>query len=329
MSQVRFLSREDVVRALPMADAIEAMKSAYGQLSAGQADMPLRGRVAGKNDGITLVMPAHLQESAHLGVKIVSVFPKNTQQNLPIIHAMVLALDAETGQALALLEGGSLTAIRTGAGAGAATDILAREDSSVVGIIGSGVQAKTQLEAVCSARDIKLAYVYSPTRANAEAFMSEMVTQSWSPDTIIVADSPEEAIREADIVCAATTSTSPVFDGSQLKAGTHINGVGSYRLDMIELDAITMQKSLIVVDSYEAVMEEAGEIVAAMKNGAIPEDGIHAELGEIINGKKSGRENDEQITFFKSVGVAVQDAISAHIALQNAEREGIGTLLEL
>lgn len=329
MSQVRFLSRDDVIRALPMADAIEAMKSAYGQLSAGQADMPLRGRVAGKNDGVTLVMPAHLQKTGHLGVKIVSVFPQNTVQNLPIIHAMVIALDAKTGQVLALLEGGSLTAIRTGAGAGAATDILARADSSIVAIIGSGVQAKTQLEAVCTARTIEQVFVYSPTRANAERFMLEMIEKPWSPDSIIVADSPEDAIHDADIICVATTSTSPVFDGSQLKAGTHINGVGSYRLDMQELDEITMQKSLIVVDSYEAVMEEAGEIVTAMKNGAIPENAIHAELGEIINGRKTGRENNEQITFFKSVGVAVQDAISAHIALENAERDDIGTLLEL
>ena len=329
MSQVRFLSRENVIRALPMADAIEAMKSAYGQLSAGQADMPLRGRVSGKKDGITLVMPAHLQETAHLGVKIVSVFPKNTEQNLPIIHAMVLALDAETGQALALLEGGSLTAIRTGAGAGAATDILARPNSAVAAIIGSGVQARTQLEAVCTARNIHQVHVYSPTKENAERFATEMAGYGPIPANIMIANTPEAAIREADIVCAATSSTTPVFDGSHLKDGTHINGVGSYRLDMQELDELTMQKSLIVVDSVEAVMAEAGEIVTAMKNGAIPEDGIHAELGEIINGKKSGRENDEQITFFKSVGVAVQDAISAHIALQNAEREGIGTLLEL
>jgi ornithine cyclodeaminase len=329
MSHVRFLSRDDVIRALPMADAIEAMKSAYGQLSAGQADMPLRGRVSGKNDGMTLVMPAYLQGTGHLGVKIASVFPQNTAKNLPIIYAMVLALDAETGRALALMEGSSLTAIRTGAGAGAATDILARPDSSVVAIIGSGVQAKTQLEAVCTARNIERVYVYSPTRAKAERFMHEMIECPWSPDSIIVSDSSEEAIREADIVCTATTSTTPVFDGSQLRAGTHINGVGSYRLDMQELDEITLQKSLIVVDSYEAVMAEAGEIVTAMKNGVISEDAIHAEIGDIINGKKSGRENDEQITFFKSVGVAVQDAISAHVALQNAEREGIGTLLEL
>jgi alanine dehydrogenase len=329
MSQIRFLSRDDVIRALPMADAIEAMKSAYGQLSAGQADMPLRGRVAGKNEGITLVMPAHLQQSNHLAVKIVSVFPQNTQQNLQIIHAMVVALDAETGQVLALLEGGSLTAIRTGAGAGAATDILARPDSKIVAIIGSGVQAKTQLEAVCIARTIEQVFVYSPTRANAERFAKEMAGKGLIPANIRIANSPDDAIRDADIICAATSSTTPVFDGSQLKAGTHINGVGSYRLDMQELDEITMQKSLIVVDSYEAAMEEAGEIVIAMKNGAIGENAIHAELGEIINGTKSGRENDEQITFFKSVGVAVQDAISAHIALENAKRESIGTLLEL
>ena len=329
MATLRFLSRAEVVQALPMADAIEGMKSAYAQLSSGQADMPLRARVAGNNEGVSLVMPAHLKQSGDMGVKIVSVFPNNPSRNLPIIHALVLALDPETGQPLALFEGGSLTAIRTGAGAGAATDILARQDSSVAAIIGSGIQARTQLEAVCTARKIEHAYVYSPNRAHAERFAAEMAGVGVMPATISVTDTPEDAIREADIVCAATTSKTPVFDGTQIRPGTHINGVGSFMPEMIEFDAATLTQSLIVVDQREAMLEEAGEILAAMASGALQESDIHAELGEIINGSKTGRTSDEQVTFFKSVGVAVQDAISAWVALRNAEANNIGTMLEM
>lgn len=320
MNKIRFLSRDDVKKALPMREAIEGMKSAYAQFSLGQAEMPLRGRVAGENDGLTLVMPAFLKESGDLGVKIVSVYPKNT--NLPIIHAMVLALDAKTGQVLAILEGGSLTAIRTGAGAGAATDVLARPNASSVAIIGSGTQARTQLEAMASVRPIDVAYIYSPNRAHALAFAEEMAEFA---NTIEIPRNANEAIQEADIICTATTSSVPVFDGKIIKAGTHINGVGSYMPTMQELDEVTMVRSLITVDSREAVLAEAGEIIIAKQKGLCE---IHAEIGEIFAGRKEGRSSAEQITYFKSCGIAAQDAMAAHIALRNAEKYDIGTVLE-
>lgn len=328
MTKVRFLSRQDVRRVLPMSDAIEGMKSAYAQLSAFQAEMPLRSRLGTQEDGVVLVMPAYLQESQDFGVKIASVYPQNAQQNLPIIHAMVLAIDPQTGAPLGILEGGTLTAIRTGAGAGAATDILSRRDSANVAIIGSGTQARTQLEAVCAVRDIQQVWIYSPTQVNAQKFAEEMAGQGRIPPEIIVANTAEAAVQDADIVCVATTSHTPVFDGNALKAGTHINGVGSYTPQMQELDEITMQKSLIVVDSRESVLVEAGEIIIAIARGFISLESIHAEIGEVINGTKVGRTSDDQITFFKSVGVAVQDAVSANIALRNAERDNIGTLLD-
>jgi alanine dehydrogenase len=320
MSKIRFLSRDDVKRALPMDEAVEGMKSAYAQLSLGQAEMPLRGRVAGLNEGVTLLMPAFLKESGDLGVKIVSVFPNN--KDLPIIHAMVLALDAKTGQVLAILEGGSLTAIRTGAGAGAATDVLARPNASSVAIIGSGVQAKTQLEAVATVRPIENAYVFSPNREHALAFADEMAPFAKS---IEVSRNANEAIQFADIICTATTSSVPVFDGKIIKAGTHINAVGSYLPTMQELDEVTMVRSLITVDSREAVMAEAGEIIIATQKSRCA---IHAEIGEIFAGKKEGRSSAEQITLFKSCGIAAQDAMAAHIALRNAEKYNIGTVLE-
>jgi len=327
-NSVRILSATDVKQALPMADAIEGMKAAYKQLSVGEANVPLRGRV-NTPAGVTLVMPAYLEQSDDLGVKIVSVFPDNPSRGLPTIHAMVLALDPETGQVLAMMEGGSLTAIRTGAGAGAGTDILARPDAKSVAIIGSGVQARTQLEAVCTVRQIEKVWVYSPTKTNAEKFAAEMAGQGPIPQDIVVTDASTDAIKDAHIICAATTSKTPVFDGTQVKLGTHINGVGSFTPEMIELDETTVKQSLIVMDSKEAVLEEAGEIITLLEQGIIDESHLHAELGEIIAGSKSGRVDDQQITFFKSVGVAVQDAISASIALKNAEAHNLGTVVEL
>jgi ornithine cyclodeaminase/alanine dehydrogenase-like protein (mu-crystallin family) len=313
MTQLRFLSRADVIRCLPMVEAIEGMKSAYAQLSSGDADMPLRARVSGTNDGIALFMPAYLKQTGAMAVKVVSVFPQNSQFNLPMIHALVLVLNAETGEPVALMDGGALTAIRTGAGAGAATDVLARTDAKIVAIIGSGVQARTQLEAVCTVRPIEQVFVYSPTRAHAEQFAADMAGVGKIPANITVTSSADAAIATADIICAATTSTTPVFDGSKVKDGTHINGVGSYRPDMQEVDETTLLRSRII----------------AMHNDTINAAAIYGEIGEIINGTKAGRTHNEKLTYFKSVGIAVQDAAAAAIVLKNAVAQGIGTMLEM
>lgn len=327
MTQIRFLSSADVRQALPMADAITAMKSAYAQLSTGSAAMPLRSRTPATNDGVLLTMPAHLEASAELGVKIVSVFPQNAERGLPIIHAVVLAFDANTGQPLAILEGGELTAIRTGAGAGAATDVLARMDSRTVAIIGSGIQARTQLLAVCAVRPIERAFVYSRDGARLRHFAESMQAELNLPITITA--NADEAVSQADIICTATTSTTPVFNGEALRPGTHINAVGSYRPDMQEVDTATLQRGLIVVDSREGVLAECGELIIAIEQGAITAEAIQAEIGEVIAGRHPGRINPDQITYFKSVGVAVQDTAAAAMALRNAEREGIGTQARL
>lgn len=324
------LNQEDVRRALPMSEAIEGMKQAFAQLSAGDASVPQRTQLpVAQHNGISIFMPAYLADSDALAVKIVSVFPHNVRQDLPSIHGIVVALDSRTGIPVALLEGGSLTAIRTGAGSGAATDILARKDASVAAIIGSGVQARTQLEAVCTARSISNVRVYSPHAAHARAFAEEMGGRSPIPHDIEVSDSADDAVRGADIVCTATSSTTPVFSGSALAPGCHINAVGSFRTDMQEVDVETVRRSLVVVDSREAVREEAGDLMVPIEQGLLTFEHIYAELGEIVTGKRPGRIDAEQITFFKSVGVAVQDAIAGRIALDNARRQGLGDTIEL
>lgn len=326
---VLFLSQSDVRQALTMRDAIEGMKVAYGELSAKRVDMPLRTQISGQADGVTLLMPAHIQTTGDMGIKIVSVFPKNVEQQLPLIHAMIFVLDATTGQILAMLEGGSLTAIRTGAGSGAATDVLARVDANTVAIIGSGIQAQTQLEAVCEVRSINTVWVYSRTLQNARKFAELMAGSGSIPNNVNIAGTAEEAIKQADIICTATTSSTPVFDGNYLKEGTHINAVGSYTPTMQEVDETTLKRAKIYMDSREGVLEEAGEILIALESGTIGKKDLQAEIGDVINGVKAGRTSDDEITYFKSVGIAVQDAVAANIAYRNAEVMGLGTQLDM
>ena len=327
---IRVLTAEDVRASLPMATAIEAMKQAYIQFSLGQASVPLRTRIdVSAHEGLALFMPAYLGSSGEMAVKILCVYPRNAQKRLPTIHALVLALDAETGRPLALLEGASLTAIRTGAASGAATDLLARPESHAAAIFGSGVQARTQLEAVCTVRMIEKVWIYSIDLPGAEAMVREMRGRPPVPDVVTIAGSPAEAVREADIICTATVSSTPVFDGRDLRPGTHINAIGSYTPTMQEVDAETIRRALVTVDSREAVLAESGDLIVPIQEGLIESDWIHAELGEIASGRKPGRTGPDQITLFKSVGLAVQDAMAAHRALIGAQATGLGSVIEL
>lgn len=328
--KLRVLGAEDTRRALPMREAIEAMKMAFGQLSEGNATLPLRSRIdVADREGVTLFMPALLTETDEFALKVVSVFPNNLRRDLPTIHALVVALDPETGQPIAVIEGGTLTAIRTGAGSGAATDLLANPDAKRVAIFGAGVQARTQLEAVCAVRDIESVSIFSLEPDQSQAFLADAASQSWAPSSIEVADNASKSIENADVICTATTSRWPVFDGSKLQPGTHINAIGSFTPTMQEVDSTLVERSLVVVDSREAVLAETGDLIIPIKEGRISEDHIHAELGEIVNGSRPGRTDPDQITFYKSVGVAVQDAAAAGLALRNAERLGLGQVVEL
>lgn len=321
------LTAEEVHKALPMKETIEAMKRAYAALSDGRAEVPLRARLSiPPHQATTLFMPAYVQspEGEALAVKVVSLFPKNPERGLALIQAAVLVLDAENGQATALLEGSSLTVIRTGAASGAAIDLLARKDSRVAAIFGAGAQGRTQLEAACAARRLKKIFVYDADPDKARVFAQEMAGRLSIPKGIQVADNAKEACENADIICTATTSTKPVFEDKFIKPGTHISGVGSYTPDMQEIPAETVLRAKVVVDSRAASLEEAGDIIQPLRAGLFDESHIHAELGEIILVKKAGRQTREEITFFKSVGIAVQDAMAAQLALENARKMNLG-----
>lgn len=322
------LKAEDVKTTVPMKEAIEAMKKAYASLSDRSAVVPQRIHLSiPDKNAISLFMPAYMKnnDDEALAVKVVSLFPNNPARGLAYIQAAVLVIESDTGRAMALLEGSTLTAIRTGAGSGTSIDLLARKDSKVLAIFGAGPQGKTQLEAACAVRDIEKVFIYNPTQAKAEKFVEEM---SAIHKNIHMAKNPQEAIEQADIICTATGSKQPVFDDKDVKAGTHISAIGAYTPEMQELPIETVARSKIVVDYYDTVISEAGDIVKAMQANLITEKNIHAELGEIVLGKKVGRENDNEITFFKSVGNAVQDAVAAQVALKNAKKMNIGQEIE-
>lgn len=330
---MHILTAEDVRKSLPMKEAIDAMKRAYAALSDGRADVPLRTRVSiPPQNAVSLFMPAYVRAAGGeaLAIKVVSLFPNNPERerSLAFIQAVVLVLDAETGRTVALLEGSTLTAIRTGAGSGAAIDLLARPNSRVVAIFGAGAQGRTQLEAACSVRKIEKAWVFDPSVDRAEAMVKEMAGKGPVPEDLRVADNSAQAISEADIVCTATTSNMPVFDDADLKPGAHISAIGSYTPEMQEVPATSVARALVVVDSRSATLAETGDLLRPMQDGLFGEEHIHAELGEILLKRKPGRGSSEQITYFKSVGVAVQDAMAAQLALLNARSQNLGVKVD-
>jgi ornithine cyclodeaminase len=327
--ELRLLNADEVRRALPMADAIEGMKRAFGLLSRGEVSMPLRSRIEiAEEQGTALFMPA-FAGAAGLAVKIVTVFPHNAGRGQPTIYAVVIVLDPTSGAPLALLEGASLTAIRTGAASGAATDLLARRGARTAAIFGSGAQARTQLEAVSTVRKIETAWVYGIDAPGVEAFASEMAGRGPIPADLRIAASPEEAIAEADIICTATTASQPVFAGRNVCPGAHINAVGSFAPQMQEIDADLVARAVVVIDSREAALVESGDLLVPLRQGRLRADAIHGELGEIVNGARPGRTSDDQITLFKSVGVAVQDVVAAGLALKHARDAKIGQTVRL
>ena len=318
---IRILSAADVRAALPMPKAIDAMRHAYSQLSADKATAPPRQHIS-TDKGVTLIMPAYLPEHSEFGIKVVSVYDDNPNLNLPRITATVLVLDPATGVPKAFMDGTSLTAIRTGAGGGVAADLLARKDATMVGLFGAGVQARAQLQAVRVVRNITSVNLISRTQASAQQLATEISEWADAPE-VNLASTSQEVVENADIVICATTSGTPLFDGNALKPGTHITAVGTFVPEKREVDTTTIRRAhRIVVDSRADCLEEAGDLI-------IPNAQIDAEIGEIINRDKQGRQSDDEITFFKSVGVAVQDAVAAAAVLAAAEAEGLGTVVEM
>lgn len=320
------LHAEDVKKALPMDQTIRAMKSAYAAFSSGKAQVPLRARLdIDAYGGTCLFMPSYVQDESGdaLALKAVAVYPKNTHKDLPTIHAAVLVFETQTGRPIALLEGSTLTALRTGAASGAATDLLANPNAQTAAVFGAGVQGRTQLAAICTVRKITTAWVYDLQPNHAAAMVEEMKGHPSIPTDLRVAKDPTEAVRQAEIICTATTSKKPVYPPEAVRPGTHINGVGSYTLEMVENPPEIIHKAALFVDSIEAVTAEAGDFARPLQHKVISQADFR-EIGQVISGAGAGRTNPHQLTFFKSVGIAIQDAAAARLALENALKMGLG-----
>ena len=328
---MRVLSRENVRALVPMEQAIGLVKQAFIDLSAGKALSPLRTSLdLTPGERTTLVMPAYVPSAAALGLKVVSVFTGNAARGLPTITSLVTILDDTTGQPLAIMDGAYLTALRTGAVSGVASDLLARPDSRVLTVIGAGAQGLTQAAAVCAVREIERIFVVARTQESLERFR-ERAAVEWPGlvERLTTTLDTSAAVREADIICAATTSRTPVFDDTDVRPGTHINGAGAFTPQMQEIPAATVARSVVVVDQLEPALEEAGDLIVPLNDGTILPGHITRELGKLATGEVTGRRSPDDVTFFKSVGNAVQDMAVGRFAFNEAERLNIGQVVNL
>lgn len=323
------LTREDIRRLLAMEEVIEALREAFLAYSRGETVVPLRlGMEVSPYQGISLLMPSFQKNPDGLGVKLVSVFPENAKKGLPTIYAYYLLCDPQTGALLALMDGAMLTGIRTGAASGLASSYLGRKDSRVLGLLGTGVQARFQLEAMKAVFPmLGELLVFDVDEKRSARFVEEL-----APDLGMearVAQRADEVASRADVIVTATTSRSPVFPGKLLKPGTHINAIGGFTPSMQEVDEETVLRSKVVVDTFEGCLSEAGELLIPMQKGLFSKDRIHSDLSGLVSGKRKGREDPEEITLFKSVGTALEDLAAARLAYQKAMEKGMGLPFEV
>lgn len=325
------LGRSDLKTLVPMRDAIELMKVAFAELSAGRAESPLRSVLEVNHDpSMLLMMPGYVPAEGALGFKAVSVFQGNPARNLPIIHAVVCLFDHVSGQPLAIMDGSWVTALRTGAVSGAATDLLARPDANVLTVIGAGVQGVTQAAAVCAVRPIEKIIAVDRNDEILNRFIAA-VSRDWPElaSRVSVTTDAADAVRQADVICTATTARQPVFDDRDVRPGTHINAVGAFTPEMQEIPFETVGRSGIWVDEVAAALAEAGDLIKAISSGVITQADIEHELGNLAAGREPGRHDDAQVTFFKSVGNAVQDVVVARRAVDLAQARGVGQTIDL
>ncbi len=326
------LSRADIQRCLTMPEAIEAMRIAFGALSTHRAQVPQRQAIDLPEQGLVLLMPSLLQttEQQAFSLKVITVMPQNSLRGLPRLYASVLLLDATTGKTLAILEGGWLTAMRTGAASGLATDLLARRDADVLAMFGAGTQAPMQVLAIHAVRPLREVRVVNRSDENYQRLVETLQKSLGSTcPPIRRASSATEALSGALLVSCATASTTPLFHWNDVTPGTHISAIGAFTPEMCEVDAETLAHARIIVDRREAAMAEAGDLLQALASGHITDPESWIELGELVEGLKPGRQTQEEVTFFKSVGVAVQDLAVAVRVYQKAREIGVGVEVDV
>ncbi len=323
---VRILTKDNVAELLNMADALEYVEEAYKQLTLGNAFVPQRISITDPAPGLTLVMPGIIGgEMSALATKIVSVYKKNPEKyNMPTVLAKIMIQDINTGDIVGIMDGGLITAMRTGAATGVSVKYLARKNSKVMSIYSAGVQAKKQVSGVYYGLDQKLekCKVFDIKKETAEIFKSEIEKELGIE--VEISESGDDLLSNTDIIVAATTSTTPIFSGDKVPEGVHISSIGAHAPDARELDTTTIKKaSLLVAGLKEACIAEAGDYIIPINEGVISESDIIS-IGNIITGKIPSRTNDTEVTVFKSVGISAQDVAVGKLVYDRALKEGIG-----
>jgi alanine dehydrogenase len=325
------LSRAEVEELLDLDALIDALAEAMADLSAGRASVPHRvAALVPENEGLLAAMPGYTPSAGALASKLVTLFPVNAGTTLPTHQAVIAVFDPDNGRPTALLDGTAITAIRTGAGSALATRLLAREDAAVLAILGTGVQARSHGRTVTRVRPFQELRVAGRDRAKAEALAEELAGELDL--AVRVAVSWEEACDRADVVCATTHALEPVVRRESLVSGAHVTSVG-YNVEGRELDDATVVDSLVVVESREAALAPvpagSNDLLQPIERGLIDADHVHAEIGELVEGTKPGRSTSDQITLYKSVGVAVQDGAAAALVVRAARERGAGREVEV
>ncbi|MEG0250795.1 MAG: ornithine cyclodeaminase family protein [Peptostreptococcus sp.] len=325
------LSEKDIKKIFTMKEAIEADKLAFKLVVEGKAQMPLRTNIqAPKYDGSFLFMPAYVEDMDIASLKIVNIFPRNIDKGKPTAPAQVLLIDGRTGEVISILDGTYVTKLRTGAASGVAFDILAKNDCKIGALIGTGGQAETQLEAMVNVRNLDEVRVFDLNYERTVDFVEKMKKELSEFDTKIIAvKTSDEAVDNADLLITVTPSSKPVFDGNKIKKGATVSCVGAYQHHMQEMDPVLLTRaSKIYFDSKEAVLSESGDILIPLEKGIITEKDFTGEIGDVIMGNTIGRENDDEIIVFETVGVATQDLIVANKIYEKAVKENIGKIWE-
>jgi ornithine cyclodeaminase/alanine dehydrogenase-like protein (mu-crystallin family) len=326
--KVRIINQKEVEELLTMRECIGLMEKVLMSLAKGEAILPLRPVMwLPEKNGALALMPSYLANPASMGVKVISVFPANTTTEYDSHQGVILLFETVNGRLLAIIDATSVTAIRTAAASGAATKILAREDANDLAILGSGVQAKTHLEAMLVSRNIRNVRVWSPNTDHLRNFVQR---ESKRHNIEIKASTTaEEAIRNADLICTTTSCKEPIVLFDWLAPGAHINAVGACVPTTRELDSNTVARSRLYVDRLESALNEAGDFLIPKKEGLIDENHIQGEIGEVLIGRKKGRSSHDEITIFKSLGIAVEDLASANFLYEQASSKNVGTTVVL
>lgn len=329
MSQrFRLLSEQHVQSLLPMTDLIAAMESALARFSAKDVLQPVRTVLSvGPTHAFFGLMPAYVTEPPRLGAKLVTVFNKNVERGLPSHLATILLLDPDTGALMAVMDGRYITEARTAAVSAVSARHLARPDAAVLAIIGTGVQARSHLEALADVRALREVRVWSPQAKSRDRFVAEMTEHVAAP--LRAEATAEAAVRGADIIVLVTASPTPVLENAWVASGAHVISVGACRPDQREMDPLLVARARVFVDSRAAALVESGDVVMSIAEGRFTAEHVRGELGEVVLGRAAGRNSADEITVFKSLGMAVEDIVAADLVLRRAIETGAGTELTL